>query len=105
MVSCGGDVALAFRDRTIVLSVPSFKLAERLAIRTALDVVNAWFGMPKLSFRKRQERTIETHFGSIKSIAPFSEPDVPGMAESIRGAQQPSGRRVQDMDIPTTRDA
>ena len=78
MVSCGGDVALAFRDRTIFLSVPSFKLAERLAIRTALDVVNAWFGMPKLSFRKRQERTLEGHFGSVKSTAPSQNPTFPG---------------------------
>ena len=78
MVSCGGNVALAFRDRNVFLSPPSYKLFERVAVRPAIDVANATEHMPTFSFRKRQERTIETHFGSLKSNSPSQNPTFPG---------------------------
>ena len=77
MVSCGGDVALAFRDRTICLSPPSYKLFERVAVRPAIDVANATEDMPELNFRNRQERTIEGHFGMLRSDAPSQNPTFP----------------------------
>ena len=60
MISCGGDVALAGRDRGDVLTPSSFKLFERLAARPAIDVANAIANMKKPSFRKVQELHIES---------------------------------------------
>ena len=83
MVSCGGDVALAFRDRTICLSPPSYKLFERVAVRPAIDVANATAKMPKLSFGRRQERQIESLSSDLKSGCRSQIPTFPGWQNAL----------------------